>query len=91
MTIEMDKELGNSAGLNAAIRSAKRAARPGKIGVALSKGPTRLKHDPKRKAKSHKSSVFEQDLSARRAHSEGARAKKGDAIGGTGKRKDRQR
>lgn len=91
MAIEVDKEIGDNAGLNAAIRSAKKAAKPEKIGKALSKGPTQLKHGPKSKAGSRTVSAFEQDLSVRKASSEGIRAKKGDAVGGMGKRKDRKR
>lgn len=90
MAMEVDKEIGDNAGLNAAIRSAKKAAKPGKIGTALSKGHTRLQHGPKPKARSRTASAFEQDLSVRKAHSEGIRAKKGDAVGGMGKRKDRK-
>lgn len=91
MAMEVDKELGDNAGLNAAIRSAKKAARPGKIGLALNKGPTQLKHGPMSKARSRTDSAFEQDLSGRRARHEGIRAKKGDAVGGMGKRKDGKR
>lgn len=89
--MELDKEVGDNAGLNAAIRSAKKAAKPGKIGQTLSKGPVRLKHGSKSKAKSRTLSTFEEDLSVRKAGREGIRAKKGDAVGGMGKRKDRKR
>ncbi|KAF8560373.1 DEAD-domain-containing protein, partial [Imleria badia] len=91
MAMEVDKEIGDSPGLNAAIRSAKKAAKPEKIKMALSKGPTRLKHNAKSKARSRAVSTFEQDLSAKKARSEGIRAKKDDAVGGMGKRKNGKR
>lgn len=85
MAMEVDKEIGGNAGLNAAIRSAKKAAKPSKIGMAR---PTPVKHAPKSKVRSRTASTFELDLSARRTRSEGIRAKKGDAVGGMGKRKN---
>jgi len=88
MAMEVDKEIGGNAGLNAAIRSAKKAAKPSKIGMALTKGPAPLKHGPKSKARPRTASTFELDLSARRVRSEGIRAKKGDAVGRMGKRKN---
>ena len=91
MAMEVDKEIGDNANLNAAIRSAKKAAKPGKIGMALSKGPTQRKHGQKSKARSSTVSTFEQDLSTRSARSEGIRAKKGDAVAGMGKRKNGKR
>lgn len=90
MAMEVDKEFGDNAGLNAAIRSAKKAAKPGKIGTAM-KGPTQLKHSPMAKTRSRTHSAFEQDLSTRRARNEGVRAKKDDAIGRMGRRKDGKR
>lgn len=90
MAMEVDKELGDNTGLNAAIRSAKKAAKPGKIGMALSKGPTQAMRGSVSKAKSHTSSAFDRDLSARARH-EGIRAKKGDVVGRIGKRKGGKR
>lgn len=91
MATEADKEIGDTAGLNAAIRSAKKAAKPGKIKMTLSKGPTGLKHSAKSRTRSRALSTFEQDLSVKKARSEGIRAKKGDAVGGMGKRKSGKR
>ncbi|KAN0100637.1 P-loop containing nucleoside triphosphate hydrolase protein [Tylopilus felleus] len=91
MAIELDKETGGNAGLDAAIRSAKKAARPGKIRTTLSKEPSGPKHSSKTKTKSGAGSTFEQDLSARKTRSEGIKAKKGDAVGGMGKRKNGKR
>ncbi|KAF9229305.1 DEAD-domain-containing protein, partial [Gyrodon lividus] len=82
MAMEADKEFGDSNALNAAIRSAKKAARPGKMGNPPSKSLTQ-----KAKVTSRARGVFEQDLSGKRVRGEGTRAKKGDAIGGMGKRK----
>lgn len=90
MVMEVDKEIGDNAGLNAAIRSAKKAAKPGRIGMTLSKGPTQPKLGPKSKGRSRSVSAFGQDLSARKARGEGIRAKRGDAVGRMGKRKDRK-
>ncbi|KAG9314378.1 DEAD-domain-containing protein [Chiua virens] len=91
VAMELDKELGGNGGLDAAIRSAKKAARPGKIGKALGKAPTRMKSGPKSKSKSRSAGAFEQDLSSSKARNEGVRAKKGDAISGMGKRKGGKR
>ncbi|KIJ21730.1 hypothetical protein PAXINDRAFT_173799 [Paxillus involutus ATCC 200175] len=86
MAMEADKEFGDSKVLNAAIRTAKKAARPEKIGNPPSKSPTQ-----KSKVTSRRRSAFEQDLSGKRGRGEGIRAKKGDAIGGMGKRKGGKR
>lgn len=73
--------------MNAAIRSAKKAARPAKIGIPVHRTASTSKRSKGRKA----GGGFERDLSSKAARSEGVRAKKGDAIGGMGKHKGEKR
>lgn len=87
MTIEEDEEAGDEKALKAAIRSAKKSARPSKIGVPEkkpSKGP-RSKGKPRR-VTSHAGGAFERDIDQKASRREGVRAKKGDSIGRTGKK-----
>ncbi|OAX42987.1 DEAD-domain-containing protein [Rhizopogon vinicolor AM-OR11-026] len=87
LALEADKELGQTGAVNAAIRSAKKAARPAKIGIPVSTS----KKTKTRKATSRAGGAFDRDLSSKAARSEGVRAKKGDAIGGMGKHKGGKR
>lgn len=91
--MEDDEELGDGGAVKAAIRSAKKAARPVKIGV-----PEKRAIKNKSKGKKSKTKVttgraaggFDQDLSQKNSGGkghEGVRAKKGDVIGGMGKKK----
>ncbi|KAJ7597056.1 DEAD-domain-containing protein [Mycena floridula] len=89
MTMEEDEEAGDSRSMNAAIRSAKKSARPSKIGIPekrnnKSTGKSKSK-GTRRPAKvtSRSGGAFEKDLSG---HREGVRAKKGDAVGRAGKK-----
>lgn len=90
MAMDEDERAGDNAAVNAAIRSAKKAARPTKIGLPESKGlPRRSKEktNKTRKATQGKGS-FERDMGDKRTASrEGVRAKRGDIIGGMGKKK----
>lgn len=88
LALEADKELGQTGAVNAAIRSAKKAARPAKIGIPV---PSTSKRTKARKATSRAGGAFERDLSSKASRSEGVRAKKGDAIGGMGKHKGGKR
>lgn len=75
--------------VNASIRSAKRAARPSKIGVLEHRPSKTRKERPKvskRKTKIGGGS-FDQDM-GQRTKTEGTRAKKGDSIGRIGKHKN---
>lgn len=88
--MEEDEELGDNKSLNAAIRSAKKAARPAKIGV-----PERKDSKPpkkKRKASARSGNTFDSDFGQKSKSREGVRAKKGNAVelGKTGSKK-RQR
>ncbi|KIJ68429.1 hypothetical protein HYDPIDRAFT_106624 [Hydnomerulius pinastri MD-312] len=91
MAIEADKEFGDSGAVNAAIRSAKKEARPGKIGIPQSKNTAPSKKRQKPKVTSRVGGAFDRDLSAKGTKGEGIRAKKGDNIGGMGKRKGGKR
>ena len=84
--MEEDKELGDDKSLNAAIRSAKKAARPAKIGVPEQKDSKSLK----KKCKSVRSgNTFDSDFGQKSKGWEGVRSKKGDAVklGKTGGKK----
>jgi ATP-dependent RNA helicase DDX27 len=88
--MEEDNELGDNKSLNAAIRSAKKAARPAKIGV-----PERKDSKPpkkKRKVSARSKNTFDSDF-GQKSKSEGVRAKRGDIVklGKTGGKKGKGR
>ncbi|KAF9456194.1 DEAD-domain-containing protein [Collybia nuda] len=85
MTMEDDEELGDQKVLKAAIRSAKKLARPSKIGVRQSQSNT-TKKKPKRVV-SRAGGAFERDMDKNISGGEGIRAKKGDAIKKLGKKR----
>ncbi|KAG5221887.1 nucleolar DEAD-box protein required for synthesis of 60S ribosomal [Salix suchowensis] len=86
MAREEDEAVGDGKALNAAIRSAKKASRPSKIGLP----DTASRHAKSKGAARKKSRVgFEKDLEQR--NTEGTRAKKGDSIGGMGKKASKRR
>ncbi|KAJ8522525.1 hypothetical protein ONZ45_g897 [Pleurotus djamor] len=75
---EEDQEIGDQKSMSAAIRSAKKAARPTKIGLPEAKSMKRSASKPLRKKGVR---GFDKDLGDRGKASEGIRAKKGDSIG----------
>jgi ATP-dependent RNA helicase DDX27 len=81
-----DNEAGTSAAVSAAIRAAKKGQRPVKIGEAQPSSTSSKRARSKSKKSSTRKPGFERDLGQPAAR-EGARARKGDAIG-SGKRKD---
>lgn len=90
MAMEED-EVGESGAIKAAVRSAKKASRPAKIGEPERRpGKSRPKAEKKRRApsktKARAGGAFEQEMGKRPAR-EGVRAKKGDGVGGFGKKK----
>ncbi|KAH9849774.1 DEAD-domain-containing protein [Lenzites betulinus] len=94
MAMEED-EPAESGAIRAAVRSAKKASRPAKIGEPERRPGASKKRDKKKAARSksvtkRKSGAFEKDLGQRPAR-EGVRAKKGDIIGGMGKKKGGKR
>lgn len=88
-----DDDAAETGAIKAAVRSAKKAARPAKIGEPERK-PTSRKAEKKAKSKSKaKASTrggFDNDLSQKTSR-EGVRAKKGDKIGGMGKKGGKKR
>lgn len=88
MAIEAEQEPGQKGAIDAAIRSAKRQARPGKVGKVQTKNAAGGRKKVASKVTSRVGDAFNQDLSAKR---EGIRARKGDAIGGMGRRKGGKR
>lgn len=87
--MEDDEEMADDRPIQASIRSAKKAARPTKIGLPENK-PTKStkKKDKstKRKVTASKGSAFGEDVGKLPVQREGVRAKKGDTIGGMGKK-----
>lgn len=85
----MEEDADESGAIKAAIRSAKKTQRPAKIGekqAALPSSKQKSK-DKARKIMSRSTSVFDKDLGQRSTSArEGVRAKKGDKIGGMGKK-----
>ncbi|KAH9946632.1 DEAD-domain-containing protein [Amylocystis lapponica] len=97
MAMEEDEAAGESGAIRAAVRSAKKAARPARIGEAERRPAQGNKKRERKKEQRTKGKVvaraggaFENDL-GQRAVREGLRAKKGDAIGGMGRRKGPKR
>ena len=91
MTLEEDKELGDNRSLNAAIRSAKKAAQPAKIGVPERKDSKSLKK--KRKVSARSGNTFDSDFGQKSKNREGVRAKRGDTVklGKAGGKKGKRR
>lgn len=83
--MEDDQEVGDDRAVKAAIRSAKKAARPAKIGVP-ERRPTKNKDKKSSRSKTgFRTSGFDKDLS-QKSGGEGVRAKKSDAIAGMTKK-----
>ncbi|KAJ7293597.1 DEAD-domain-containing protein [Mycena rebaudengoi] len=81
---EEDEELGDDRATNAAIRSAKKGARPKKIGVETSRPLTKKASRNRKKVTARTGGAFDKDISQK--PKEGVRAKKGDAVGRLGKK-----
>ncbi|PPR05356.1 hypothetical protein CVT24_007970 [Panaeolus cyanescens] len=81
MAMDDDEELNDRRSLNSAIRSAKKAARPTKIGLPE---PKKISKSAKKKKSSAKKvklgSAFERDMSQKSGSREGIRAKKTDKV-----------
>jgi len=75
--MEEDKELGDEKAVNAAIRMAKKSARPSKIGVPL---PAKTSNKKAKRRPLRDGSAFERDLGQKAKNQEGIRAKKGDTV-----------
>ncbi|TFK89975.1 DEAD-domain-containing protein [Polyporus arcularius HHB13444] len=88
----MEDDAAETGAIRAAVRSAKKASRPAKIGEP-ERRHTSAKKDKKKKAarsRSAKGGAFDKEMGQRTAR-EGVRAKKGDVIGGMGKKKGGKR
>jgi len=95
MIMAEDEELGDQKSVNASIRSAKKAARPPKIGVP-DRGAlhTRKKRTKSSTKKSRGVSTFESDLGQKskpRRAQEGIRAKRDDVVKLSNKTKRRRK
>ncbi|KAH9898412.1 DEAD-domain-containing protein [Cubamyces lactineus] len=94
MAMEED-DAAESGAIRAAVRSAKKASRPAKIGEPERRTAPSKKKDKKKAARSktvtkQKGGAFDKDMGQRPVR-EGVRAKKGDVIGGMGKKKGGKR
>ncbi|KAJ7783807.1 DEAD-domain-containing protein [Mycena maculata] len=85
---EEDEELGDDGATKAAIRSAKKSARPTKIGVLVPRKPTKkAARNAHKKVTARTGGAFDRDLGHKGGSSgEGVRSKKGDAVGRMGKK-----
>lgn len=92
-----EDEAGETGAIRAAVRSAKKASRPAKIGEPERRQQP-SKKDKRKKAKAGPAAksaakskgAFDKEMGQRPAR-EGVRAKKGDVIGGMGKKKGGKR
>ncbi|PIL31978.1 transporter [Ganoderma sinense ZZ0214-1] len=94
MAMEED-DAAETGAIRAAVRSTKKASRPAKIGEPERRATSSKKRERKKAARTKsvtksKSGAFEKEL-GRRPTREGVRAKKGDVIGGMGKKKGSKR
>lgn len=85
--MEEDEEMADGGAVKAAIRSAKKSARPKKIGI-LEKPVSKTKDKKPRRTRvtARTGGAFDRDQGQMVGRGEGVRAKKGDAIGRMGKR-----
>jgi ATP-dependent RNA helicase DDX27 len=71
----------------AAIRSAKKSARPAKIGIQVPRQPTKKAgRSNRKKITARTGGAFDKDLSQKGSSAEGVRSKKGDTVGRLGKK-----
>ena len=87
--IALEEDAVETGAIKAAVRSAKKSIRPAKIGEKQPSIERKRKNErsgPKGKAGSKKGGKFDKEMGQRPAR-EGVRAKKGDVIGGMGKKK----
>ena len=90
----MEEDAAETGAIRAAVRSAKKSLRPAKIGEP-ERRQVSTKRDKKKAARTKsvtkpRGGAFEKDMGQRAAR-EGVRAKKGDVIGGMGKKKGGKR
>ncbi|KAJ6604671.1 DEAD-domain-containing protein [Mycena vulgaris] len=84
---EEDEEFGDDRAVTAAIRSAKKSARPAKIGIQVPRQPTKKAgRSSRKKVTARTGGAFDRDLSQKGGSGEGVRSKKGDAVGRLGKK-----
>lgn len=88
--MEEEKESGDRGAIAASIRSAKKASRPAPIGEPERRPAKKSKGKGKGKKKTAVRAGkigFDRDMGQKRSSAEGVRARKGDVIGGMGKKK----
>ncbi|KAJ7786333.1 DEAD-domain-containing protein [Mycena metata] len=86
LAMQEDEELGDDRATHAAIRSAKKAARPPKIGTLIPRPPSKKAKRSTRKVTARTGGAFDRDLGQKGGSGEGVRSKKGDAVGRLGKK-----
>ncbi|KAJ7092749.1 DEAD-domain-containing protein [Mycena epipterygia] len=86
LAMEEDEEIGDDRATKAAIRSAKKSARPAKIGIQVPRQPTKkASRSNRKKVTARTGGAFDRDLS-QKGSGEGVRSKKGDNVGRLGKK-----
>ncbi|TDL28452.1 DEAD-domain-containing protein [Rickenella mellea] len=97
LAMEEDDQVGENAMVKAAVRNAKKAARPTKIGIPEPRRmkPSKMKEKKKKVAVARKvtsvKGVFDRDMGEKSRNREGVRANARDSIGGMGKKKGGKR
>jgi len=87
LAMEEDEELGDDRATQAAIRSAKKGARPPKIGIPIPRQTAKkAKRSSHKKITARAGGAFDKDLGQKGSRGEGVRSKKGDAPGRIGKK-----
>lgn len=86
--LAMEEDAVETGAIRAAVRSAKKSIKPAKIGEPLRGLPQtkKVRNSKVNKTKSRTGAGFDAEMGQRQAR-EGVRAKKGDVIGGMGKKK----
>ncbi|ESK88904.1 atp-dependent rna helicase [Moniliophthora roreri MCA 2997] len=87
--LAMEEDGGDNRAVNAAIRSAKKAARPAKIGEPerrFERSSSKAKKKARAKVTNSRGGAFDKDFGDNASRHEGVRAKQGDAIGGMRKK-----
>ncbi|KAJ7181679.1 DEAD-domain-containing protein [Mycena crocata] len=85
LAMEEDEELGDDRATKAAIRSAKKSARPAKIGIQVPRPPSKKASRSRKKVTARSGGAFDRDF-GQKGSQEGVRSKKGDAPGRVGKK-----
>ncbi|KAJ7169880.1 DEAD-domain-containing protein [Mycena filopes] len=91
LAMQEDEEMGDDRATQASIRSAKKSARPPKIGVLVPRPASKKAKKSPRKVTARTGGAFDRDLGQKGGSGEGVRSKKGDSVGRLGKKVGRRK